>query len=174
MPIVGTDIEYRYSGGATNTDPNACLGGAISTAAGGVVDNAVKNDLFDDVSSAEALAGDTEYRGIYIKNNHATLTLEDARVFISADSASAGDIIDIALAGEAVNTTIETIVNENVAPIGEVFSHPTTYAAGLQLNGATGLAAQAYKGVWVRRTISAGAAAASINDNALRVEGQTA
>lgn len=174
MPIVASDIEFRYTGGAANTDPNASLGGAMSTAGGGVIDTGVKNDLFDDVSSAEASAGDTEYRGIMVKNNHASITFEDCRIFINADSAHAGDIIDIAIAGEAVTTAIETIANEGTAPVGEVFSHPTTYAGGLALNSTTGLIAQAYKGVWVRRTISASATAGSVNDNSLRVEGQTA
>jgi hypothetical protein len=173
MSIVAADIEWRYSGGAANTSAAACLGGAISTAGGGVIDTGVKNDLFDDVSSAEASAGDTEYRGIYIKNNHASITLEDARVYVSADSSSADDEIDIALADEAVTTTIETIANEGTAPVGPVFSHPTTYAGGLALNGTTGLVAQAYKGVWVRRVVNAGAAAGSITAT-LKVEGQTA
>lgn len=173
MAIVAADIEWRYSGGAANTDPNAALGGAISTAGGGVIDNAVKNDLFDDVSPAEATAGDTEYRGIYVKNNHGTLTFQDCRVYHSADSASASDVLDIAIADEAINTTIETIANEGAAPVGPAFTHPTTYAGGIALNGATGLAAAAYRGLWVRRTISAAAPSGSIT-NTLRVEGQTA
>jgi hypothetical protein len=174
VPIIASDIEFRYSGGAANTDPNACLGGAISTAGAGVVDTGVKNDLFDDVSSAEAAAGDIEYRGIYVKNNHGSITYEDCRVYISTDSANASDVIDIALADEAVTTTIETIANEGTAPVGPTFTHPTTYAGGLALNSTTGLAAAGYKGVWVRRTITAGAASGSITDNTLKVEGNTA
>lgn len=45
MPIVAADIVFRYSGGAANVDPNASLGGARSTAGGGVIDNAVLHDL---------------------------------------------------------------------------------------------------------------------------------
>ena len=172
MPIVSTDIELRYSGGAANTDPNAALGGAISTAGGGVVDTGVDNDLFDDVSSAEASAGDTEYRGVYVKNNHATIALTDARIWHSVDDAHAGDVIDMALADEAVTTTIETIANESTAPVGPSFSHPTSFAGGLQLNSATGLIAQAYKGVWLRRVISAAAGSGSVS-NSIKVEGTT-
>jgi hypothetical protein len=170
MAIVAADIQYRYSGGATNTDPNACLGGAISTDAAGVVDDNVDNDLFDDVSAAEASAGDTEYRGIYIKNNHGSLTLVDARVYYTP----AANDLDIALADEAVNTTIETIANESTAPVGPTFSHPTTYAGGLQLNGATGLTAGSNKGVWVRRVIPAAAGAETAHSETIKVEGETA
>lgn len=172
MPIVASDIEVRYSGGAANTSAAAALGGAISTAGGGTVDTAVKNDLFDDVSAAESTAGDVEYRGIYVKNNHGSLTLTDARIYMSADSSNVNDTVDLALADEAVSTTIETIADESTAPVGPTFSHPTTYAGGLALNSSTGLAAGAYKGVWVRRTIGAGAASGSIT-NTLTVEGTT-
>jgi hypothetical protein len=173
MPVAASDIQFRYSGGTTNTSANACLGGAMSTDAGGVIDDAVKNDLFDDVSAAEATAGDTEYRGFYAKNNHGTLTLIDARVYISSNTSSADTTFDIALADEAVNTTIETIANESTAPVGPTFTAPTTYASGLQLNGATGLTAGSYRGVWIRRTVNTGAAATS-DSGTLKVEGETA
>lgn len=170
MPIVASDILWRYSGGAGNTNPNAALGGAMSTAGGGTVDDGVLHDLFDAVASAESLAGDTEYRGIYILNNHATLTLLDARIYFS----TAANDLDIALADEAINSTIETIANEGTAPVGPVFSHPTTYAGGLQLNSATGLAPADDKGIWVRRVIPAAAGAESAHSESLVVEGDTA
>lgn len=169
MPIVAADIEFRYSGGTGNTDPTAALGGAMSTAGGGVIDNAVLHDLFDLVTSAESTAGDIEYRGIYIKNNHGSLTLTDARIYFTTGS----DDLDIALADEAVDTTIETIANEGTAPVGPTFSHPTTYAGGLQLNSSTGLASQSFKGVWVRRTIPSSAGAESAHSETIAVEGDT-
>lgn len=173
MPVASSDIELRYSGGATNTSAAACLGGAMSTDVAGVVDTAVKNDLFDDVAAAEAAAGDTEYRGIYVAvKAAATGTLADAKIYHSADSANAGDVLDMAIADEAINVAMETIANESTAPVGPAFSHPTTYAGGIALNGATGLAANDERGVWVRRTITAGAASGSIT-NTLKVEGTT-
>lgn len=173
MPVAAADIVWTYSGGASNTDPNACLGGAISTAGGGIIDDNVDNDLFDDVSAAESAAGDTEYRGFYIKNTHGSLTLTDARVYCTSNTTSATEEIDIALADEAVTTTIEIIANESTAPVGPTFSHPTTYAGGLQLNGATGLIAGAYKGIWMRRTVDAGTAAQSADSSTWICEGTT-
>ncbi len=52
MPIIATDIIYRLSGGASNTDPALSIGGIKSSTAAGAT-------LYDDVSSAEASAGDT-------------------------------------------------------------------------------------------------------------------
>jgi hypothetical protein len=87
---------------------------------------------------------------------------------------TAANDLDIALADEAVNTTIETIANESTAPVGPTFSHPTTYAGGLQLNGATGLTAGSNKGVWVRRVIPAAAGAETAHSETIKVEGETA
>lgn len=170
MPIASADIQFRLSGGASNSDVNASLGGVISST--GITD-ASANNLFDDVSGAESAAGDIEYRGIYIRNNDGTRTLVDARIYISALTSSADTELDIAIDGGAVDATMETIANESTAPSGETFSRPTTYSGGLQLNGSTGLAPGIKKGVFVRRTVTAGAAAAA-DSGTLKVEGDSA
>lgn len=161
MPIASTDIVYRLSGGSTNADPMLSLGGAISA-------NAVTtNTLFDDISSSEAIAGDTEYRCIYVRNSHATLTLLAARIFIQANTA--GSRVSIALDGVGKNGTAETVANESTAPVGEVFSQPSDYATGLALGD---LAPGEFFPVWVRRIIPAGAAGAT-DTFTLRVQGET-
>ena len=174
MSIVASDIEYRYSGGSGNTDPTACLGGAMSTAGGGTIDDNVQNDLFTDVTAAQALAGRTDYRGMYFKNAHATLTYSDSRVYITSNTTSTTDEIDIGLAVEAVDVNMATIANVTTAPTSVVFSHPTNYATGLALNSTTGLAAGSKRGVWLRRTVDAGTTSQTANSMTLRAEGYTA
>lgn len=44
MPIIATDIQYRLSGGAANSNPLTSLGGAKSSVQSGT-------NLFDDVPS---------------------------------------------------------------------------------------------------------------------------
>lgn len=161
MPIASTDIDYKLSGGAANSDPALSLGGAKSSV------DVTTLTLFDDVSSAEASAGDTEYRCIYVQNSHATLTLQTAKIFIQANTT--GSRISIALAGEGVNGTAETVANENTAPVGETFSQPADYASGLSLGN---LAPGDYFPVWVKRVIPASAAAAT-DTYTLRVQGET-
>ncbi len=170
MAIVAADLEYRLSGGAANTSPAAALGGAMSTAGGGIITTATLNNLFDDVSGDEALAGDTEYRGIYIKNNHGSLTLSAVKAWLSTQDPHTGAVFSIALAGEGVSATIETIANESTAPSGETFSAPTTKGAGLSIPN---LAAAAYHGIWIRRVIGAATAATASTGPTLRVEGDT-
>lgn len=171
MPVDAAEIRLWYSGGAGNTDPNASLGGARGTTDPGaeVTDN-VKNDLFSNTTPAQASAGTDAYRGIYVMNHDGALAAQDIRCYISTGTGSADDELDIAIADEAVNVTIETIANEETAPVGPVFSHPTTYAGGLQLNGATGLTAGSYKGLWIRKTTNPGAAAATDNTGTLTTE----
>lgn len=171
MPIVAADIEYRLSGGASNTDPDAALGGAMSTVGGGLITTAVLNNLFDDVSGAEASAGDTEYRCIYIKNDHGSLTLQGAVIWIQTETPSADSLVNIALGGEGLNGTAEIIADESTAPVGESFTHPTTKGAGLALGD---MAFGDFFPVWVERVISGGAAAADNDGPTLRVEGETA
>ena len=170
MPVLSTDIQFLLSGGAANTSPAASLGGIASTTQ--VVD-AVDNNLFADVTPAQATAGAVHHRGLYAKNVHASLALTDARLFISSLTSSADDELDVAIAVEAVNVDMATIASETTVPTGVTFTRPTTYGTGLQFNAATGLVASARRGDWGRRTVNAGAAAATAVTGTIRVEGTT-
>lgn len=162
MPIVASDIKYKLSGGAANADPLLALGGAISS-----VDAAAT--IFDDVSSVEATAGDIEYRCVYVKNTHATLTALGTKIWIQTQTPSVDTDVAIALGGEGLNGTAETVANENTAPVGETFSAPSSFAGGLTIGD---LAPGAYYPVWVRRTVNA-AAAVFADSFTLRVQCDT-
>ena len=162
MPIVSTDIKYRLSGGASNTDPAAALGGAKSS-------TDAASTIFDDVSSAEATAGDIEYCCIYVHNNHGSLTLQGAKIWIQTQTPSADTDVAIGLGSSAVNGTEQTVANEGTAPTSVTFSAPSSFAGGLTIGD---IPAGQHKAVWVRRTVNAGAAAAS-DSFALRVQGDT-
>jgi hypothetical protein len=154
---VAADIEVHLSGGTGNTDPNAALGGARSTAGGGVVAEALTaNSIFDDVTGAEETAGDTEYRCVYLRNV-GDQTAENIKVWLT-DTADSGTIIAIALGGEGVNGTAETIANENTAPSGESFSTPTTEGGGL---APANIPASQHYPLWFRRTITAATGASN-------------
>lgn len=161
MAIVSSDIKYLLSGGASNSDTSASLGGVKSSVAA--------NNYFDDVSSAEASTGDVEYRCIYVHNNHATLTLIGAKIFIQANTPSGDTDVAIGLGTSAISGTEQTVADESTAPSGVSFSAPTTFAGGLTIGD---LAAGAHKAVWVRRTVNAAAAAYS-DSFTLRVQGDT-
>lgn len=161
MPIASSDIQYRLSGGASNTLASASLGGAKSS-------TTVPSGLFDDVTSAESAAGDTEYRCFYVHNAHATLALQNAVVWISSNTT--GSRIAIGLGSSAINGTEQTVADEQTAPTSVSFSQPSTKGAGLSIGS---IPAGQHKAIWVRRTIAA-ASSASNDSYTLRVEGDTA
>lgn len=172
MPITSSEIEFRMSGGAANSTPSACLGGAKSSTS---FTSGTDNNIFDDVSPSEAAqsGGYTDYRGGYVHNADPSLTLIDARIYVPTNTPAADTTIEIGIAAEAVNTTMATIANENAAPAGVTFSAPSSYATGLQLNGSTGIPAGQAKGFWMKRVISEGAAPATADSFTIRCEGQT-
>lgn len=174
MPIVTGDIIYRFSVAAAAGDTTAgaaatSLGDQVSTTA---ITDATLNNLFDDVSGAEAAAGDIEYRCIFVLNNHATLTLVDAEVVIDSQTAGGGTI-DIALDNIAVSAKgsgsaqAAAVANESTGPGGGAGS----FGAGPLTIG--DLAPGQVKGIWVRRTVTAGAGAVNPDGAILEVTGDT-
>jgi hypothetical protein len=168
MPIAASDIQYRLSGGAANAVPDSSLGGAKSSVQ--IVDN-TDNNLFDDVSGAEHTAGRVEYRAIYVHNNHGSLTLTSALVWIASDTSGADSDLSIAVGTAAVNGTEQTIANETTAPTGVTWSDAAvSRATGLALGD---LPAGQHKAVWLRRTISAGSTPQAADTAQIQAGGDT-
>lgn len=168
MPITSTDLKFHLSGGAANSDPNAALGGAISTTQ--IVDATVAN-LFDNVGSAESAAGDTEYRCFYVKNTHASLTLQAAKVYIQTNTPSADTSAEIGLGTSAVNGTEQTVANESTAPSAVTFSTAAGSGNALSIGN---IPAGQHKAIWLKRIVNAAAAAYNSDSVIIRVEGDTA
>ena len=166
MPIISGDIDYFLSGGVGNTNPNLSLGGVKSTTQ--IVDNTLHN-LFDKVTGDESLSGKTNVRGIYIVNSHGSLTLESAKAWI--DLNTTGSQISIALAGEGLDATMETIANEDASPVGETFSQPANKAAGMSLGDVP--FGQKY-GLWIKRIVAAATPAENAATFHIKTEGDTA
>jgi hypothetical protein len=178
MPISSTDIKYKYSvktgaaGNSTVGTAAGSLGKYISTTE--ITDN-VLNNLFDDVTGDENAASDVEYRCIFVHNAHATLALQNAVVWLSAETAGGANAA-IAVDGVAASAIgsaspqADEVTDESTAPSGESFSSPTTKGAGLSVGT---LNAGQCRAVWVRRTATN--SAALDNDGVtIRVEGDTA
>lgn len=185
MAIVSTDLLIKLSttagaaGNANTSTPNASLGKYISTTQ--VVD-ATLNNLFDDVTGDENAANDVEYRCFFIHNNHATLSLQNAVVWITADvsgGANVGIGVDPAAATVIGSTPAQAAVStdENSAPSPTVTF--TNYASGSAVDTkARGLsvgtiAAGSCRAIWVRRT-AANTAALNSDGCTIRIEGDTA
>lgn len=178
MPIASTDILFKLSvttgpGNSTaQANPNLSLGEFISTTQ---VTDATLHNLFDLITGDENAASDVEYRCIFVHNAHATLTLENAVVWLSAEvagGANAAISVDTTAASAVGSATAQAkeVVDEQTAPTTQTFTAPTTKATGLSIGNLT---AGQVRGIWVRR--SATNSAALNNDGVtLRVEGDTA
>lgn len=162
MPILTTDIQYRLSGGATNGSPIASLGGVKSS-------NAAPSTIFDGVDAGESAAGDIEYRCIYVHNAHTSLTLYNAFAWLPLNTPSTSTLLEIGVGTSAVNGTEQTVADENTAPSGVTFGVGATKGAGVALGD---IPAGQGRSVWLRRTVTA--AAAAISDGfTIKVEGET-
>lgn len=159
MAITATDLEFRQSGGAN-------LGGAIS----GTPVSGSLNALFDYVNSTEAAAGDTEYRCIYVRNSHATLKMYSAKIWIDTNTPAPGTSVQIGLGTSAINGTEQTIANESTAPAGVSFADAANEGAALAIGD---IPAGQHKAVWIKRTVSASAAAYNNDGMSLSFKGDS-
>ena len=163
MAITADELQLRLSGGASNTDPAASIGGAMSNTP---VSATALHNIFDKVTGDESNAGDIEYRVLYIRNGNSSLTAENVKVYLSGnhDSGSqtlsgGGNDISIGL-NQAVNTAAPALTNESTQPSNVTFSQPSSRTTALDVGDLT---TGQWRALYIRREIAAGAAA---NDDA--------
>lgn len=173
MAVVAGDIKAKLSGGASNNQPNLSLGGVRSSVD---MSGTALNNLFDNVSAGEATSGRVEYRCVYITNTNNTDTIGTVVVFMGGLTPSPTSTLDIGLdpagVGDGAATGVAaTVSSETEAPAGVTFSSPVTEGAGLAvgtLGPGQGIA------LWCRRTITAGAGAATGDGTSLEFRGTPA
>ncbi len=173
MPIdPATDIQYRLSGGAANTDPFLSRGGAMSTDSAGIIVDNVINSIFDNVTGPESSSGRTEYRCVMVKNNHGTITFTSPKIYIYNDTPSGDDHIEIGvgLVASGVGIVEQTIGSETTAPSSITFSQPLTVDAAIPFED---IPPGGSKGIWVKRVVNAGSQQYQDNYFDLEVTGST-
>jgi hypothetical protein len=172
VAITSSDLATRLSGGSGNTDPNASIGGAMSSTAwtGGTL-----HDLFDVISGSENAASTVDYRCVYVRNGHGSLTWQNVVVWMTAPVANGADAaIGLGASSGAAASATPTAVspaNETTAPSGVTFSTAaTSQGAGLSIgNVGPGFGFP----IWIRRT-AANSAALSPDGFTLSFSGDTA
>lgn len=168
--MLAADVKKFLSGGAGNTDPNLAFGGIISATE---VSGVPLNSLFDNVSAVERASGITDYRCFYVKNDHGSETLSGASIHVAAQTPSPGTTVEIGLDpagnGDGSTTGVAAVIaSETAAPAGVTF---TASPAGSPL-AIGALAAGQCRAVWVKRIVSAGAAALASDGFTLMVTGK--
>ena len=169
MPIVDADLKLYLSGGSANSDVDASIGDPISSVE---FTTNVLHNLFDVVSSAETAAGDTEYRCVYIKNTHGSLTWTGPVLWISSQTPNSESSFEVAIGAAAVDATETKIADEGTAPGGGVtFTTPANEGAGLSVGD---LAAGSYKAIWFKRIVDFGSGAYNNDQAEVTFKGDTA
>ena len=177
MAVTASDIKFYLSGGSSNSSGDASLGGAISSTE---IPAYVMDGLMDQVSGKESKAGDTNYRIIYLKNNHATDDALNVEIYFDQDATNkqrndAGVLISpavddpivynseitMALYPGSVNVAAAALADEATAPAGSIVyssaqGEPNALAIGT-------IPATQFKAIIIRRVIPANTPAKDIN-----------
>jgi len=119
-----------------------------------IIDGRDEN-VFDDVSVQELIAGDVEYRKIFVRNGD-TDDWPQLRLFFAKNTIFTGDTIACAL-GTDTDTLTEA---QNYS-----YTEPADYSSGLAFD----LPAGSAQAIWLRRTVTAGETGLRANYFQLRV-----
>ena len=150
-------LELRYTGGASNSDPTASLGGVSSSVA---LSATALNNLFNDITPAERTAGVIKYRALSLYNSGA-----DAATAIAAYMSTITSSTDTNLAF-GLDSTTGTIADENTAPSGVSFANYTS-SSKLSISD---IAAAGAQRIWFRLTVAAGATNDSSDGGTIAVD----
>ena len=172
MAVVASDILLKYSVAAAAGDTTVgtaagSLGDQVSTTS---ITSAQLNNIFDDVSGAEASAGDVEYRCVFVHNNHATDSAFNVTATVQSE-VSGGATVQLALdnigatAKGSASAQAAVVANENTAPSGV-----GTFGAGPLSIGT--LTAGQVAGVWIKRTVASSTTNLSNDGFTLRIGGE--
>ena len=133
-------------------------GGDIDT--GSQITSGADQNIFDDVTEAERVAGDTDYRKIYVRNENAD-TYESVQLWIDTLTPAVNDEISIKLGTNAGVQSVEGVAAGYVTPNSR--GHADVLAIG-------DLVQNAYQSVWIKRIVAAAGDGYSQNNFKLAFE----
>ena len=173
MAVDTSDIVFKLSvsaaaGNTTGGTPATSLGDQVSTT---VITSATLQNLFRTITGPEAESGITLYRCLFVCNEDASATLENAEVVITSQTAGGGTITiasdNIAASAKgSASAQAAAIVSETSAPSGV-----SAFGAGpLSIGNIPPLSV---KGVWLKMVVAPGAGPLSLDNIVLTVNGET-
>lgn len=173
MPILSTDVAVMLSvttgaaGGSTAGTAAGSLGKYVSTT---VMDQgATLNNLFPDITGAQNAASAVDYRCVFVQNNHGTLSMIGAALWINSQVPSGADAqvgIDptaVSAIGASSAQAVQ-IANGSAAPAGVSFSAAASAGAALALGT---IGPGQVKAIWIKRSA---ANTAALNNDGLTIE----
>lgn len=158
MALVSNDFTLvlsttAASGGnlTAQPDPNASLGGYVSTSA---LSGTPTNNLYDNVTGAQNAASAVDYRCLFVRNDHSTLTALAVSVWVQTQVSGGASVqlgVDPTAASAKGSSSPQavTIVNESSVPGGVTFSTADSSGAALSLGA---LAPGQVRAFWLKRS----------------------
>ena len=166
--LAATDIIFYYTNTGTTVNPENATGSTIN--ANTIPDNTA-NNIYDDVTGDESTAGRQEYRCIACKDTHASADMLNAKVYVSGYTRAGAnnDVIYFALQNPTNGTNpVQTITNDTTAPNANLFIVKTGSTVSWTAEGAPSstltfgtVTAGQWMGIWLQRSVPAGAVAFS-------------
>lgn len=169
--VVTVDGEYTiYSASGDPADGYmvvTCVVASMPTSSNDTFDYLTVTDqtenIFPDVTSAEAGAGDDEYRCVYVLNDHGSETISSLKLWIGKEY-SGEESVSIAVDTNGVGGTAATIVDGDDSTSvlsGLTFVSPVTEGTGVEV---TTIAAGSWVPIWIKRTVQNPVQTAVAND----------
>lgn len=155
MAVAAASIKFYQCATWAEGDTH---GGDIDT--GSEIASGADQNVFDDVSDAERVAGGTEYRKIYIRNENAD-TWNAVKLWVDTFTPATNDEITIKLGTDAGVKSVEGVAAGYVSP--DAKGHGDVLTVG-------DLAQNAYQSVWIKRVVSAAGAGYTTNNFKLAFE----
>ena len=110
----------------------------------------ILENVFDQVTAAQAMAGKTSYRCCYILNNNGSAQTANNVTIWLASNTPAGDDIWIGNGTASAGAIEQTIVNELTAPTGVNWLQPVSKSTGINIGN---IAPGSYKSIWQKRVV---------------------
>lgn len=181
---IGTAVDisasgtYRLSGGNSGGNLTITVVAAslpVASTSTTITIGYQDQKIFDDVTKAQSLAGLTEYRCLYLKNNGTVATTDDKvdiGIYLS-QAATGSDVITLGLATQAPGTGTgvsgtdypANTGSETTAPAGVTFSAPTVDAPLTAFTLSSTAGTTYTKALWIKREVPAGTDTETLNDN---------
>jgi hypothetical protein len=141
-PLASTDVSYRLTGGAANSNPANSTGGAESSISAGA-------DLFATVPNGTGISGEVSYACITVHNSHSTFSM-NVKAWISTQL-TAGLTLAMGWAPEAAGVAPQAVASRLTAPTGVAFTAPANLGAAID-GGSVGPGQG--KALWLRLTVA--------------------
>ena len=153
-------LLFYLSGGVSNPNPNASLGGVKSSIP---VVNSIVENVLDNVTKKEITVNKTEYRLFYIHNSHGSIPVRGGVIYITSYPISTEVTIGLDPAGAGNGSTTgvaQTISTEDTAPIGVDFEDAGEFKCKVPIPL---LRAGESVGIWVKRISSGSGGSGTIS-----------